>query len=225
MPVEECDGGGTCRKLMVKLSGTGTAVVTFDSRGGSRVASQTVSARVTEPTVPTRSGWAFDGWYTKPVGGTKWKFGTDSVKGDLTLYAQWTTASVEPGNVAQGGTITVTGKGFWPGEEVHAVLRSTPVGLGTHTADARGGLTFTATVPAGFAAGAHSVTLTGITSGRSAKAPLTVTAAATPASNSNGTPVLADTGADVATLLEWAVPLLAIGLCATLAGRRRRRNG
>jgi uncharacterized repeat protein (TIGR02543 family) len=201
--------------------------VTFNPQNGGATFIQAVAygSPLTQPTAPARSGWVFDGWYTKPVGGTKWNFGTATVTSSLTLAAQWTTATVNPGTVAEGGTITVTGKGFWPGEQVHTVLHSTPTDLGTVAADRHGDLSLTATVPASFPTGNHTVILTGLTSGRSARAALTVTAAATPASNNNNTPVLADTGVDVSTLLDWAVPLLVIGLLTTLTGRRRRTPG
>lgn len=61
--------------------------VTFDSNGGSAVASQTVDdkAKAKEPTAPTRSGWTFEGWY---LDGTKYDFNTP-VAQDITLKAGW----------------------------------------------------------------------------------------------------------------------------------------
>lgn len=61
--------------------------VTFDSNGGSAVASQTVDdkAKAKEPTAPTRSGWTLEGWY---LDGTKYDFNTP-VTQDITLKAGW----------------------------------------------------------------------------------------------------------------------------------------
>ena len=63
--------------------------VTFDSQGGSQVASQTVAVgtAVTRPANPARSGYSFQGWYTAD-GDTQWDF-ADSVTGNMTLFARW----------------------------------------------------------------------------------------------------------------------------------------
>lgn len=64
-----------------------TFTVSFDTAGGSKVASQKVreGARVSEPADPTRSGHSFDGWYK---GDVKYDFSTP-VTADLTLTARW----------------------------------------------------------------------------------------------------------------------------------------
>jgi uncharacterized repeat protein (TIGR02543 family) len=38
----------------------------------------------------TKTGYTFDGWYKNAAKTTKWDFGTDTVKGDITLYGTWT---------------------------------------------------------------------------------------------------------------------------------------
>ncbi len=65
-------------------------LVTFDSAGGSAVASQTVSDNecAIEPEAPTYEGYDFAGWYLAD-GTTKYDF-TTPVTADLTLYAKWT---------------------------------------------------------------------------------------------------------------------------------------
>lgn len=66
--------------------------VTFDSREGSAVPSQTgldKGALVKEPTPPTRDGYEFTGWYKEPETTTKWKFNDDTIAGHTTLYAGW----------------------------------------------------------------------------------------------------------------------------------------
>ncbi|MBN8883563.1 MAG: HtaA domain-containing protein [Salana multivorans] len=79
-------------------------------------------------------------------------------------------------SVVQGSTVSITGTGFAAGEQVSAVVTSDPVALGERTADANGTVTFEWTVPADFEATAHTVTLTGATSG-SVEGSLTVTEA------------------------------------------------
>ena len=72
-------------------------VVTFDSKGGSVVASQSVilGGRVTEPSPePTRNGDIFDGWYqdnTFGIYGRQWDFVNNTVHENITLYAKWLT--------------------------------------------------------------------------------------------------------------------------------------
>lgn len=67
--------------------------IKFDSQGGSAVESKKVSEKdtVSNLPTPTRSGYKFDGWYTK--NGTK----VTEVKGDkdITLYAHWTAKKVD----------------------------------------------------------------------------------------------------------------------------------
>ncbi|NEG90063.1 Ig-like domain-containing protein [Bifidobacterium aerophilum] len=70
--------------------------VTFDSNGGSAVASQQVAddgaAHVAKPVDPTREGFAFTGWTTDKDGKSPYGFDVP-VTGDLTLYAQWKDAA------------------------------------------------------------------------------------------------------------------------------------
>jgi hypothetical protein len=72
-----------------------------------------------------------------------------------------------------GDTVTATGMGFQPGEEVSGVLASTPVDLGLQIADPSGTVVFTTTIPADFELGTHTFTLTGALSG-SVSAQITV---------------------------------------------------
>ncbi|PLS29654.1 L,D-transpeptidase catalytic domain-containing protein, partial [Bifidobacterium margollesii] len=61
--------------------------VSFDSAGGSAVASQRVAngSRAVQPKAPTRSGYTFTGWYQ---GSAKYDF-SRPVTGDLKLTARW----------------------------------------------------------------------------------------------------------------------------------------
>ncbi|HOV50655.1 MAG TPA: Ig-like domain-containing protein, partial [Candidatus Cryosericum sp.] len=65
--------------------------VTFDTQGGSAVPPQTVAygSCLVEPSVPTKAGMTFAGWYTDPADGTRWDVSAP-VTTDLTLYAHWT---------------------------------------------------------------------------------------------------------------------------------------
>lgn len=67
--------------------------VTFNSNGGSVVNSITDvehNAKIDEPTAPTRAGHTFAGWFSDKGLNTPWKFDSDRVKGNMTLYAKWT---------------------------------------------------------------------------------------------------------------------------------------
>ncbi len=65
--------------------------VTFDSNGGSEVASQTVTETdsLYYPSIPTREGYAFSGWYKESYTMSLYDF-TETITSDLTLYAGWT---------------------------------------------------------------------------------------------------------------------------------------
>ncbi len=67
--------------------------VTFNSNGGSAVASQTVEngKTVTRPDNPTRSGYEFEGWYKDSTFKTPYDFSTPVtwIYGNFTLYAKW----------------------------------------------------------------------------------------------------------------------------------------
>lgn len=65
-------------------------IVTFNSNGGSEVASQVaVNGVVTQPADPVRDGFTFSGWYTDEGCTSPFDFST-TVGGPITLYAGWT---------------------------------------------------------------------------------------------------------------------------------------
>jgi len=72
-----------------------TYTVTFDSDGGSAVASQAVTIRkcATEPAPPTKDGCTFKGWYAEGASDA-YDFATP-VTGDMTLTAKWEVAGSE----------------------------------------------------------------------------------------------------------------------------------
>lgn len=65
--------------------------VSFDSKGGTDVASQDCmyADLVAEPEPPTREGYEFTGWYFDENCQYLWDFETQQVGGDMTLYAGW----------------------------------------------------------------------------------------------------------------------------------------
>ena len=65
--------------------------VTFNSNGGSAVSSVYVrqNATIDEPRDPTRSGFAFAGWYADRALTNPWNFHSDRVTRNITLYAAW----------------------------------------------------------------------------------------------------------------------------------------
>lgn len=82
--------------------------VSFDTAGGSKVASQKVEdgAKASRPADPTRSGYSFDGWYK---GGSKYDFSTP-VTADVTLTARWKAVS-EP--AVRNGWVVEDGVRHW----------------------------------------------------------------------------------------------------------------
>ncbi len=76
--------------------------VTFQSNGGSAVASVTVeeNGKVTEPTAPTKENYVFGGWFKDSECTEAWVFATDTVQGDITLYAKWTAETPTAGEIA-----------------------------------------------------------------------------------------------------------------------------
>ena len=92
--------------------------VTFNSNGGTSVASQNVNAgeKLTEPTpAPTKEGFTFDGWYEDATLNTKFDFNT-SVVSNLNLYAKWTENKYTLTFDANGGTGSMTAKTGLTGE-------------------------------------------------------------------------------------------------------------
>lgn len=88
--------------------------VSFDTAGGSAAPeSQTVAydSLITEPAAPARDGYVFDGW---GADGKIWDFKKDTLKGDLTLTAQWSESENpggNPGDDSNGGAQNGGGNG------------------------------------------------------------------------------------------------------------------
>lgn len=67
-----------------------TYTVTFNTNGGSDVASQTVTAGspATQPDNPTKTDYVFSGWFADEELTTVYQFGTP-INANTTIYAQW----------------------------------------------------------------------------------------------------------------------------------------
>jgi uncharacterized repeat protein (TIGR02543 family) len=67
--------------------------VQFDLNGGNSAAieNQTIAngGLVNKPSNPTHVTDNFAGWFTQASGGSEWDFNTNTVAGNMTLYAQW----------------------------------------------------------------------------------------------------------------------------------------
>ncbi|MBR2671883.1 MAG: InlB B-repeat-containing protein [Oscillospiraceae bacterium] len=79
------DGG-----IKLKMSPKDPVAVTYESNGGSAVASVTASkgAVIPQPENPTKDGYTFDAWYEDASFGTKHDF-ESTVDESITLYARW----------------------------------------------------------------------------------------------------------------------------------------
>ena len=68
-----------------------TYTITFESNGGTQVASQTVNegSKVTRPADPEKAKASFWGWYRNPEDVSPFDFENETVTSDITLYAVW----------------------------------------------------------------------------------------------------------------------------------------
>lgn len=79
------------------IEGPTQHTVSFDSQGGSEVASVTnvnSGVTITAPQAPTKEGYTFAGWYKDIEWESIWNFAVDKVSSDVTLYAKWTKNSI-----------------------------------------------------------------------------------------------------------------------------------
>ena len=75
--------------------------LTFNSMGGSDVASQSIlyGNVASAPTNPTKAGYIFVGWYKEADLTTKWNFSADTVTENTTVYAKWVAENDAQGSV------------------------------------------------------------------------------------------------------------------------------
>ncbi|MGN0329705.1 MAG: InlB B-repeat-containing protein [Kineothrix sp.] len=93
--------------MIVYFAVNGGYTVSFDTRGGSPVASQKLryGRLVEEPEVPVRQGYEFAGWYYENDGEKLWNFAANQVGGDMTLLARWEPARVTVKFNPDGGVL------------------------------------------------------------------------------------------------------------------------
>lgn len=80
--------------------------VTFNSQGGSEVASQAVYAgeKIVKPANPTKEKEYFVDWYKEAECTNVWDFENETVSQDITLYAKWTSIAYTVTFETNGGT-------------------------------------------------------------------------------------------------------------------------
>lgn len=83
--------------------------IKFDTLGGSVIDSQKLryGSMVTEPEIPIRAGYKFEGWITSldESLAKEWNFAEDTVENDMTLYAVWTPAEITVKFDLDGGNV------------------------------------------------------------------------------------------------------------------------
>jgi LPXTG-motif cell wall-anchored protein len=120
-----------------------------------------------------------------------------------------------------GTTVTFTAAGFDPFENAFVTIFSTPQFGGWFQADASGVVSGTVTLPAGLAAGTHTLQVTGETSGWTAVVEFSLAAAAPGVPTPTQLPL---TGTDSLSVLMLAGGLLGLGLAIVLVPAVRRRK-
>ena len=82
--------------------------VTFETNGGSKITDKIIiyGQSVTEPTAPTKAGFAFNGWYTSSNFSTLYTFG-NTISDNITLYAKWVNLAISV-SVSPNSTVSIT---------------------------------------------------------------------------------------------------------------------
>ncbi len=121
--------------------------------------------------------------------------------------------SLPSSSVGQGGYVVVAGSGYQPFEIYKVWLHSTPVLLGTLTADAQGQIRGSFKIPAGIAVGTHHIVLRDSSGVEVTSTAVSVTAMNTVAVTDTSAVSLASTGAEVSG--GWfALALVLLGALA-----------
>jgi hypothetical protein len=123
--------------------------------------------------------------------------------------------TVTPSTVSGGNQVTIQSSGWKANSDVTITLHSTPVVLGTVTADASGAVSATETIPSGTAVGSHTIELTGTDP---SGAPRDVTAQINVTSGGSGS--LPRTGAAIAAMVGVALVLFLGGTALSRARKR-----
>ncbi|MBA3654145.1 MAG: hypothetical protein H0W70_08120 [Actinobacteria bacterium] len=225
------DGSGHIFKHYdINYGGGGGATTTSTAPGATTTTvagattTSTANPATTTTTRATTTTTATGGTTTTSLAGATT---TSTLGGTTSTTANAGSVSVSPSSVPPGGAISVQSSGWQPNASVTVVLRSDPVTLGTLVAGANGAVSGQFTIPAGVAAGTHSIELTGTGASGAAQtmsATLTVTSAsASTMSTTRSSSVLSRTGRYVGRLFRAALVLVAIGVTLLLVPIRRRR--
>lgn len=134
--------------------------VSFDTGGGSSVAQQEVGygQRPSQPTAPSRPGYAMDTWHTGSASGPTYNFTTGAtITAATTLYASWNAITAAPLSINPGTrAVTITQTDRQVGSAWNVSVHSAPVTLGSGVTDGSAALIFSGTIPA-VTAGVHHV--------------------------------------------------------------------
>jgi uncharacterized repeat protein (TIGR02543 family) len=122
--------------------------VTFNSNGGSSVATKTgnYDSVIAKPANPTRKGYVFVGWYKDAALKTAWNFTTDKVTANTTLYAKWDVAKPTGLKATKASTTSI--KVNWTGVSGvsgYEIVRATKSDFSDKTTKTTTSGTFTAT--------------------------------------------------------------------------------
>ena len=100
--------GYDCEANELTVIVSSECTVKFETNGGSKIDPVKVifGEKLTELEDPVREGMYFAGWYKDIHLSQKWDFENDTVRGNMTLYAKWTTT--EPGSETEAETETET---------------------------------------------------------------------------------------------------------------------
>lgn len=140
---------------------------------------------------------------------------------DTTGYLQCQLPAVTPNAVGPGGTVHFTGGGFASDSSVTIELHSTPVTIGTTTADSVGNFAVDVTIPSNTEPGAHELWAVGVDP---AGNPLTDVLAITVVAQTSPTDTLPVTGFGLGKYLGLGLALVALGGAAVWGSRRERRS-
>ncbi len=126
------------------------------------------------------------------------------------------TVTASASTVELGGTLTITGTGFAPAEQVTVTLFSTPVLLATAAADANGRVTQAVTIPRDLEVGIHHLELVGLTSGSRVRVDIEVLGATVQSASA-----LPATGRSEGPLAAVGTGLVLAGAALVVLGHRR----
>lgn len=101
--VSHYDGSGSypCEANQLTVILSTDCTVRFMASGGNEIPNQTVQygELVVQPEDPIRDGYTFAGWYKDIHLSEKWDFETNTVQGNMTLYAKWMASDTSAADV------------------------------------------------------------------------------------------------------------------------------